>query len=224
MLFNSPGSVCVKYTWTCNTNTLLSGPNHLRPRLHIRAMLVRSKNNVKFQGHWDRTERALEETKVHFLLAWKSGLWSEPIETDPWIMKFQLKLVINQLQTTVFYLCTNEQDTIWFWKLHSLIRRIFWIDTTHTHTHTHTYIYIYIYIYTYMYLYNLSLSRHDWWKTKRVTIFQVTFESSPLPLYVYFIIWIVVYFCFGSPVDVTLTRRLDKTLSLSLFSLIGSRF
>ena len=51
---------------------------------------------------------------------------------------------------------------------------------THTHTHTHTYIYIYVY--------NLSHSRHEFWNTKRVTLFQVTFESSPLPFYVYFII------------------------------------
>jgi len=150
--------------------------------------------------------------------------WNRPLNNE-----IKLKLVINQLQTTVFHLCENEQDTISFWDLHSLIRIIFWIDIyiyihIHTHVHTHTHTYICIYIYMCVCVCNLNHSRHNLWNTKRVTIFQVTFESSSLPLFVYFVIWIVVYFCFGSPVDVTLTWRLAKTLSVILLSLIGKHF
>ena len=190
------------------------------------------------QGHWDRADRALVGTKVHFLLAWKSGLWFEPIETDPWIMKFQLKslnaelnpichlpalleahhilhirrikfkLVINQLQTTVFYLCSNEQDNIWFWELHSLFRRIFWIDT-HTHKR-HTYVCV------------IWAIRNMICGTQNALQFPRSHSNPPLCPCMY--ILLSVCFCFGSPVDVTLTWRLAKTLSLSLFSLIGNHF
>jgi len=73
--------------------------------------------------------------------------------------EIELKLVITQLQTTVFHLCENEQDTIRFGDLHSLIRRIFWIDIyiyiyiyIHVRTHTHIYIYICVCIYIYIYV------------------------------------------------------------------------